>query len=179
MGLANRILPHYTYEDYSQWKDQWELIDGIPYAMSPMPRPEHQAVATNIAAEFRTALKTANCSCKVYQPIDYKVAEDTVLNPDLLIVCKPITKQFLDFTPELVAEILSPGTEPKDRYTKYHIYQEQEIPYYIIVDIDKKKVELFQLTEKEYSPVLFDAKIPYTFALGTCSFSVVFDDIWT
>jgi len=179
MGLANRILPHYTYEDYSQWKGQWEVIDGIPYAMSPMPRPEHQAVAGSLHAEFRAALKTAKCSCKVYQPIDYKVAEDTVLNPDLLIVCKPITKQFLDFTPELVAEILSPATEPKDRYTKYHIYQEQRIPYYVIVDVDKKKVELFRLVEDQYSPVLFDAGTAFTFALSACSFSVILDDIWS
>jgi hypothetical protein len=42
MGFPNKILPHYTYEDYCRWEGQWELIDGIPYAMSPMPRPQHQ-----------------------------------------------------------------------------------------------------------------------------------------
>ena len=49
-------------------KANGELIDGIPYAMSPAPRPEHQAIATNLAAELRLALKKNKCNCKVYQP---------------------------------------------------------------------------------------------------------------
>lgn len=77
--------------------------------MSPAPGPEHQFVAGNLHAEFRNALKTKGCDCKVYQPIDYKISEDTILNPDLLLVCKPIAKAFLDFAPELIAEILSPA----------------------------------------------------------------------
>ncbi len=179
MAFPNVFLPHYTYEDYCRWEGQWELIEGIPYAMSPMPRPEHQAVATNLSAEFRSALKTANCSCKVYQPIDYKVEEDTVLNPDLLIVCKPITKQFLDFTPDLVVEILSPATELKDHHTKFEIYQQQKIPYYIIVDVDKKYVEVFHLSENKYDPVLIEQNEPLAFTLTGCSFRVIFENIWS
>ena len=30
-------LPHYTYEDYLCWEGRWELINGIPYAMTPAP----------------------------------------------------------------------------------------------------------------------------------------------
>ncbi len=85
MGFPNKILPYYTYEDYCRWEGQWELIEGIPYAMSPMPRPEHQVIANNLGAEFRAAVKKTRCNCKVYQPIDYKVTEDTILNPDLLM----------------------------------------------------------------------------------------------
>lgn len=179
MAFPNVFLPHYTYADYCRWEGQWELIEGIPYAMSPMPRPEHQAVATNLSAEFRSALKTANCSCKVYQPIDYKVEEDTVLNPDLLIVCKPITKQFLDFTPDLVVEILSPATELKDRHTKFEIYQQQKIPYYIIVDVDKKYVEVFHLSENKYDPVLIEQNESLAFTLTGCSFRMIFENIWS
>lgn len=123
-------MPHYTYEEYIRWEGQWELIEGIPYAMSPAPGPEHQFVAGNLHAEFRNALKTKGCDCKVYQPIDYKISEDTILNPDLLLVCKPIAKAFLDFAPELIAEILSPATALKDRHTKFELYQHEKISYY-------------------------------------------------
>jgi hypothetical protein len=44
MAGAIKILPHYTYSDYEQWEGQWELIDGIPYAMSPLPVPKHQKI---------------------------------------------------------------------------------------------------------------------------------------
>ena len=39
MGLVQKILPHYTYEDYTIWEGRWELIDGFPIAMSPSPVP--------------------------------------------------------------------------------------------------------------------------------------------
>ncbi len=31
-------LPHYTYEDYAKWQGDWELIEGIPYAMASPTR---------------------------------------------------------------------------------------------------------------------------------------------
>jgi hypothetical protein len=43
-----RLLPHYTYDDWLNWEGQWELIEGIPYAMSPMPVPNHQRIAANL-----------------------------------------------------------------------------------------------------------------------------------
>ncbi|HEO65459.1 MAG TPA: Uma2 family endonuclease, partial [Spirochaetes bacterium] len=37
-------IPRYTYEDYVNWEGRWELIDGLPYAMSPLPSINHQQV---------------------------------------------------------------------------------------------------------------------------------------
>lgn len=180
MASAYKLLPHYTYDDYKHWEGKWELINGIPYAMSPAPRPEHQAVATSLASELRIALKKENCTCKVYQPIDYKIAEDTILNPDLLILCQPITKQFLDFAPELVVEILSPATALKDRHTKFELYQQQKIPYYLIVDVDEKMVEVYQLSDtNEYQKRDVDQRQPFSFSVAQCRFSVQFDAIWS
>jgi Uma2 family endonuclease len=179
MTGAYKILPHYTYDEYVKWEGNWELIDGIPHAMSPMPRPEHQAVAGNLHAEMRAAIKESGCNCRVYQPIDYKVADDTVLNPDLLIVCSPITKPFLDFAPDLVVEILSPATALKDRHTKFEIYRQQGIPYYLIVDVDTKSVEVFHLHEGGYHLQNHPADAPFTFSFSNCSFSVLLASIWS
>lgn len=106
MQSTIKILPHYTYEDYAQWEGQWELIDGIPYAMMPLPVPKHQWLGGTLLTEFRMALKGCQ-QCKPYQPIDYRVTDDTILQPDMLVVCGEITKKYLDFPPVLVAEILS------------------------------------------------------------------------
>jgi hypothetical protein len=35
MSIADKYRPQFTYEDYSLWEGRWELIDGMPYAMSP------------------------------------------------------------------------------------------------------------------------------------------------
>jgi len=180
MGTAVKILPRYTYEDYCHWEGKWEIIDGIPYAMSPAPSHKHQNVTGNIFAEFRESLRTIACkNCKVYQPIDYIVDENTILQPDLLIVCKPIQNKVLDFAPDLVVEILSPATALKDRHTKFEIYESQGIGYYLIVDIQSNRVEIYKLTDKKY--LLQDAPQDqsYTFDLGEdCHPSFVLDAIW-
>jgi Uma2 family endonuclease len=180
MSSGYKIQPHYTYEEYSRWEGQWEIIEGISYNMSSRLQPGHQAVAGNLHAEFRAALKAAGCSCTVYQPIDYKVAEDTVLNPDLLIVCQPIIKAFLDFAPELVVEILSSATALKDRHTKFEIYRQQQIPYYLMVDVDARTVEVYQLDDKkQYRQQELDLQKPFPFSFSGCSCSLVFEAIWS
>ncbi len=98
MSAIERILPYYTYEDFKHWEGRWEIIDGIPYAMAPMPVVKHQAIAGNLNALFWNELKDC-VNCKVYQPIDYLIKDDTVLEPDLLVVCgNIINKKYLDFS---------------------------------------------------------------------------------
>jgi len=115
MSIAAKYRPYYTYDDYCQWKGRWELIEGMPYAMSPGPGPVHQRALTLLSVEFLRAFGKYK-TCKVYPSIDWKITEDTVVGPDL-IVCDNIApeKAFLDFTPALIAEIISPATASKDR----------------------------------------------------------------
>lgn len=151
MGISNKIIPHYTYDDYIQWEGRWELIEGHPIAMSPMPVPEHQRVAAELRTEFTLALRKIGCKeCKAYDPLDYKVSEDTIIQPDILIVCGKITKPYLDFPPALAVEILSPSTMLRDRNTKYLICGEQGMKYYLIVNTDKKVIEIYQLINRKY-----------------------------
>ncbi len=98
MNSAFKILPHYTYDDYCKWEGRWEIIDGIPYAMSPAPNPRHQSVGAKIIYELISSINKTGCkNCKVYEFIDVKIQEDTIIQPDISIVCRPITKNFLDF----------------------------------------------------------------------------------
>ncbi len=120
MSSALKILPHYTYEDFCQWEGRWELIEGIPYAMSPAPHPKHQWISNNLKSEFRVEIKKKKCStCKVYDFLDVKYSDDTIFKPDGLVVCGDIKKAFLDFPPKLVFEVLSPSTALKDIHTKF------------------------------------------------------------
>ncbi len=179
MSIANKIIPHYTYEDWVHWKGSWELIEGHPIAMSPAPAPLHQRIAAEIRTELTLALRKANCkSCRAYDPVDYKIAEDTILIPDILIVCGEIKKKYLDFAPSLVVEILSPATALKDRHTKYQLYKQERIKYYLIVDIDQKKIEVYSLQDRDYILELQNSS--YAFALEkdcfiTPDFKNVFD----
>ncbi len=174
-------MPHYTYDDYCQWEGRWELIEGIPWAMSPAPLPRHQWVSSNIKFELKGAIKKAGCKkCKVYDFIDIKVSEDTILQPDAVVVCKEITKPFLDFPAALVVEILSPSTAMKDRNNKFYLYQSQRIPYYIIVDVDKNEIEIYHLKDDgKYQLEKFSPAEPYKFIFDEdCAVDVVLNNIW-
>ena len=174
---ALKSLPHYTYDDYKLWEGDWELIDGIPYSMSPAATPRHQYIANNLGLVFALALKGC-ADCKVYQPIDYKIDEYTVVQPDLLIVCKPIKKKFLDFPPALVVEILSDSTKENDREVKYSLFEKEGIPWYLMVDPDKETVEIYQLKTKKYHKIEIVHDESFTFNIGTCKAPVVMKEIW-
>jgi Uma2 family endonuclease len=177
---AVKILPHYTYKDYCLWEGRWELIDGIPYSMSPAPTPSHQWLTVNIGSELRAAIKKSKCKhCKVYDFIDVKVEEDTILQPNASIVCKPIHKKFLDFPPSLVVEILSETTALKDRIAKFSIYENFGIKYYLIVDPETESVEIYLLKDSKYILQKFSQETPFTFSMNDdCKIQVILKNIW-
>ncbi len=177
---AVKLLPYYTYKDYCNWEGRWELIEGIPFAMSPAPSPRHQWIVLNIGSELRSAIKKSKCKhCKVYDFIDVKIEEDTILQPDASIVCKPIAKNYLDFSPSLVVEILSESTVLKDRITKFNIYERFGIKYYLIVDTEKEVVEIYSLQDSKYILQQFSQDSPFTFCLSDdCKIEVIIKNIW-
>ncbi|WP_153797546.1 Uma2 family endonuclease [Foetidibacter luteolus] len=172
-----KILPHYNYADYEQWEGQWELIEGIPYAMSPLPVPKHQRIAANLVAEFRFQLKKSP-DCAAYQPLDYRVADDIVLQPDMLVVCGPIAKKYLDFPPALVAEILSPATMLKDRYTKFPIYESNGIGYFLLISPDMEEVEVYEIGHNGYELKEKGRSFVYNFLIGDYQVNIDFNEIW-
>jgi Uma2 family endonuclease len=179
MALAQKIIPHYTYDDYVHWEGRWELIEGHPIAMSPLPVPNHQRMTVELIVAFQNALKKNNCKkCKVYDPLDYRIKDDTIIQPDVLIVCGEIKKAFLDFAPALVVEVLSPSTAIRDRHTKYDIYQQQGVKYYLIVDVDKNAIEIYALLNSSYVLQNTSTENEFEFMLGDeCTVAVDFKEL--
>lgn len=108
-----------------------------------------------------------------------KIFEDTIVQPDVTIVRKPVTKNFLDFPPALVVEILSPTIALKDRHTKYGLYEKMGIKYFLIVNIESQTIEIFSLQNGQYNPETFTAGEPYSFLLEDDSnIEVDLHNIW-
>lgn len=145
--------------------------------MSPLPVPKHQRIAASLSIEFGTSLKRCK-NCNVYQPIDYKVSDDIVIQPDLLIVCNEIKKKFLDFPPSLVIEILSPSTALKDRHSKFEIYQQQQIKYYLIISPDTDEAEVYEYLNDSYQLKEKGKSFGYTFSFPPdCFADINFNEI--
>lgn len=178
MSIAEKYRPRFSYDDYTHWEGRWELIEGMPYAMSPAPGPAHQSVNLNLAVIFKAALKE-NCeTCKAYIPIDWKINETTVVQPDLLVVCREIKKKFLDFAPFLVIEILSPATAYKDRHEKFELYEQAAVKYYLIVDPQFQKTEIYVLKDGKFELTAIPPDKALFILPDGCSFQVNLDEAW-
>lgn len=144
------MLPNYTYDDYCQWEGRWEIIDGIPYAMSPMSSPRHQLLANEIGALLSNHFKSQKSHCRVYQAVDVRINDHTVVCPDIVVACQSIEKNYIDFPPTIVVEIISPSTKVKDLNTKFDLYESFGIKVYIMVEPDANTISIYKLVEKHY-----------------------------
>jgi Uma2 family endonuclease len=118
-AIKKEYLPHYTYEEYKKWEGNWELIYGVPYAMSPAPMIRHQAVSNKIAWQLQEILKECE-ACQSLLPVDWKIDESTIVQPDNLIIChKPLHEAYITKAPRVIFEILSKSTVMVDKNLKY------------------------------------------------------------
>jgi len=171
-------LPHYTYADYKLWEGKWELIEGIAYAMAPAPHIRHQRISNKIA--WLLDEKLANCKhCTVLLPIDWKVSDDTVVQPDNLVIChEPDNDNYITRAPEIIFEILSKSTAHKDRNTKFKIYEAEGVNLYIVVDGDNNCAQVFQLKQGKYAKRAEVTSDTVHFEISSCEFDFEFAKIW-
>jgi len=186
--LQNKDLPKYTQADYEQWEGNWELIGGVPFAkvsepdtaytMAPAPGWYHQKLNWKICAKAQDGLNGC-ANCEVNMPVNWKISEDTIVQPDVVVVCKPFEEGlYLTKTPEIIFEILSASTSQKDRVLKYDLYESVGVKYYIIVNPIEKNAEIFLLNQDNYqSQGTFTTGI-YHFEISGCNIDFDFGGIW-
>ncbi len=149
---AARHLP-YTWDDYRSWPDdqRWELIDGEAYAMSPGPSVRHQRIQLDLGAQLLDHFRDRPCEPFV-SPIDVKLSETDVVQPDLAVVCEPekIRPSHIDGAPTLVIEILSPSSGPRDRGPKMDLYARAGVREVCLVTPFPPCLEVFVLDGAAY-----------------------------
>lgn len=175
--LSADELPHYRYADYKLWEGDWELIEGIPYAMTPSPVLKHQQITQKIAWQLEDRL--SDCTrCQPLPALDWIISDDTVVQPDNLVICHKPEGDFLTRSPALIFEILSPSTSKKDRVTKFHLYEREGVLYYCLVDPDNRVTKIYRLVQGSYIKEADVDTETHEFDLGECSLPLDFSKIW-
>ena len=147
--------PRYTYNDYKNWKEDWELIDGYPWQLLPSASPKHSKIQAKCIIQAGNSLNRNgdDCNCLLFTELDWKISEETVVRPDIMVICGETKEAYLNFPPVLIIEILSPYNLKNDRVVKFEIYREQGVKFYIMVDCQKDAVEVYELTDNFYKQV--------------------------
>ena len=170
-------VEYYSYEEYCQWKGNWELIKGVPLAMSPAPMITHQAIAYEIAFELKSSSRNCN-ACMVFGEADWKVNDDTVVKPDVVLTCNETNDTYMTKAPEIIVEVISKSTAKRDEQTKFKLYQEEGVKYYIIVYPKDLKAKVYKLENGRYLKVGDFLTESYTFDESSCKASVDFGAVF-
>ncbi len=174
--LAQKYIEHYTVEDYQYWEGDWELVDGVAYAMSPSPFFTHQNINGKIFIELDKALE--NCpKCQAIFEIDWEVSSDTVVKPDMLVICYEVDEKITK-KPELIFEIASRSTVKRDEILKFELYQREGVEYFVLVYPDKKVAKVYRLNDGVYRKVGDFSDELYKFELKECEINFNFSKIW-
>lgn len=151
----------YNYSDYLKWPEdeRWELIDGVPYNMTPSPSRIHQEILIALSTKFYTFLEDKECKV-YYSPFDVRLPEGdekqeeikTVVQPDLVVVCDPskLDDKGCLGAPDLIIEITSPSTARKDLKEKFSLYERTGVKEYWIVNPIDETVMVFRLDIQKY-----------------------------
>jgi Uma2 family endonuclease len=171
-------VEYYSYDEYCQWEGDWELIKGVPLAMSPAPMINHQVIAANILFELKYSSRECK-ECLVFGEADWKISDDTVVKPDVVLTCNEPNNNYMTKAPEIIVEVISKSTAKRDEQTKFKLYEEEGVKYYIIVYPDDMKAKVYKLENGAYIKVgdfLNESyKFEESYCQATIDFGAVFD----
>jgi len=143
----------YTVEDLRAYREQRDdmtvqLIEG-ELIVSPSPGLAHQIVHSRL---FGILIAAASAQQIVLSaPLDVRVGENTVVQPDLMVI-HDVDRHGSEVTepPVLAVEILSPSSRRTDLVRKPEVLGRFGVEHYWVVDPVNPAIRAFQLVGDTY-----------------------------
>jgi Uma2 family endonuclease len=123
---------------------RYEIIDGERFLM-PAPTFRHQRALLRLALLLDAYCESYGLSL-LCAPFDVPFTEDTLVQPDLLVLpTQPNGETATGFSSVgrliLAVEVLSPSTAKRDRGEKRAVYRRERVDEYWIVDPEARVIE--------------------------------------
>lgn len=153
-----KLIPEVSQEDHqiimsadeylvweSQQEEKYEYENGKIIAMTGGTVP-HSQIPANLAALFIPHLRGKGCKVSV-SDAKVLVRSRKYYYPDVVVSCDDrdrFSRDFLQY-PVLIAEVLSPTTEARDRGIKQQSYMAIDtLQAYVLIDSERPIVEVYQ-----------------------------------
>ena len=159
--MATKIEPLMTVTDLEAMPEdgnRYEVIEGELF-VSRAPSLTHQRVSGNITYLLQNFLEKTQIGEVIYTP-GLILSEFSGVIPDIVFFrheqgAKIISGERLTGPPDLVIEILSPGSENKkiDRVAKRQLYGKHGVREYWLVDPERRGLEVYRLQSGNLSLV--------------------------
>ncbi len=150
-----RANVRFNYHDYLQLPEdkRYEILDGELFVV-PAPNTQHQRLLLRIADFLHHYSNERKLGEVFVAPCDVVLSDETILQPDILFVCDDrsnvVGEANIAGPPDLVVEILSPGTRARDLEIKRKIYAGFGVREYWIVDPEAQTIEVLVLDKQGY-----------------------------
>lgn len=148
--VPGRSSTKLTYADYVLFPDddlRHEIIEGEHY-VTPSPATRHQRISGRLFHLIQSYLDTHPIGEVFDAPFDVLLSDINIVVPDLVYISNQrshfITPKNLQGAPDLVIEILSPTTRPRDERLKRDVYERAGVEEYWLVDPERDLVDIYR-----------------------------------
>jgi len=156
MALVRLEKPKVTYADLEAWPDdgrRYELYDGEVY-VCPAPRPRHQLALAELHDRLRRYAE-ARGGIALISPIDIVFDEHNVLQPDIAFFAAARRHhvkldEAIRVAPDVVVEVISPGTGWNDLGRKKSAFARFGVPEYWVFDPHIERIERHSRSATDY-----------------------------
>jgi Uma2 family endonuclease len=155
-----------TYEDFAKIPEdgrRHEILDGA-HVVTPAPTPLHQGVSGAIFVALYTFVRERRLGKVFYAPLDVILSDHDIVEPDILFISSArvgiLTDKNAQGAPDLVVEILSPGSWRWDLGRKRARYELLGVLEYWVLDPDGATALLFRRDGECFlSPIRLSAEL--------------------
>jgi Uma2 family endonuclease len=150
----------WTYEDWLELPDdgaRYEVVDGELH-VTPPPTIAHQRASLRLVLPMARFVEETGVGEVLEAPVGVRLPGQPVpLEPDIVFVSAAgratLGPQYIEGVPDLVVEVLSPGSSTYDRGKKLRAYQAAGVPEYWLLDYEARTIEVLVLENREYVPL--------------------------
>lgn len=130
--------------------NRYEIIEGVLY-VTTAPKFFHQSIIQNLYDLLGLPAKKQGLAHIALAPIGVLMPGCDPVQPDFLIVLKENVGIIYDGrirgVPDLIVEVLSPGSVDYDEGVKLEAYANAGVPEYAVIDPRERKLRLYALRE--------------------------------
>jgi len=171
----------WTYADWENLPDDgnvYEVIDGVLY-MSTSPSLFHNWIIKRLYITLDHPAEEQGLAFAFLDRVGVLMPSCEPVQPDFVLVLAEhasiLRDRRIHGVPDLIAEVLSPGSADYDEGVKLEAYARAGVPEYVVIDPAKRQLRLYQLEKPgQYRPLqVFNAGDTVAFAcLPTLSLQV-------
>jgi len=152
------VQGQWRYADYLRLPDdgkRYEIIEGVLYVANA-PNLTHQFTVSKVLFYLQLFLHEHKLGIVLTSPLEVHLSETTKpVQPDVLFIRAqhqpPPGTQFFEGAPDLIVEVISPGSIRLDRHIKFDIYERTGVAEYWLADPKARLVEVYTLSNGEYA----------------------------